>query len=323
MGLLIAAMRTKPSARIHHRNVKTLREGQQGTTAIQASAITTSTDIHNSIGTTITKQLDTNINSKPNINMLTLPPEIHHLITTHLSYPDHLSLTLSHPHFKTLLANTTTIAQRIAWIQSRAKLYLPIPHDSKVDFRTDTLFVLNAEVTRILRRRRQHVECVNNPLSRRLVYLKILKDQGETIPLRCLVNEGHECPGLVVLRAETMRDEKTLRRRLLRSLGWSSAYWDCGDQYWEFQESRPPLWFMTLDPRAWSHITVRPLWRFGLYLSAVYFWLAVLVAVVLGVFTARACGVTVAGLWEDFVTSSLRWVGGVWSDCARELHLPP
>ncbi|KAL6715193.1 hypothetical protein ACLMJK_007457 [Lecanora helva] len=88
--------------------------------------------------------------------LLTLPPELHTLLTQHLPYPDALALKHTHPRLYAL--TPTTVQQKVSWLLERKARNLPSP-DSKCVMRSDAAFCGNKEVRRIMQRRRAHAEC--------------------------------------------------------------------------------------------------------------------------------------------------------------------
>src|ERR1700761_2426523 len=93
--------------------------------------------------------------------LYSLPPELHHMIASHLTYPDLLSLKLTSKYFDGLVAPKLNVKLRVQWVQSRYTLHLPVPRSTKLSFKSDALFAANTEVNTILRRRRKHLECVD------------------------------------------------------------------------------------------------------------------------------------------------------------------
>ncbi|KIW66250.1 hypothetical protein PV04_08449 [Phialophora macrospora] len=101
------------------------------------------------------------IQSHAGKTIASLPPELHHMIASHLTYPDLLSLKLVDKYFSSLVTPKLHVKARVHWVQSRHSQYLPVPMSTKLSFRSDAVFVANAEVSTILRRRRQHLECLD------------------------------------------------------------------------------------------------------------------------------------------------------------------
>lgn len=250
--------------------------------------------------------------------LLSLPPEVHHLIVSCLPYPDLLSLKLSHPYFQALLASQPTVYQRIAWVLSRGRIHLPIPHDSKTNFRTDPLFLRNPEVTKIIRRRRLHLECVECNLARRIIWLQYTGTSDERRRRLCFVNEGYECPRLRELDEKKVMDEKKLVHKLLRRIGWPNGYWESGSAYWERRDPWPPGWFLSLT---WWFAPGPP--GFGLHIGTLIMNLAILTLLVVGTITLRAYDFTLGGFWESISGSLWQWFEAMWNDLAQDLQLPP
>lgn len=120
---------------------------------------------------------------EPKPTFLTLPAEIHALISSHLPYPDLLSLTLTHPFFASHPLIRTSKSLRVDWLLSRAIQHLPLPMQSRCRWSSDQEFVGNPEITTILRKRRNHIECAE-------VFAK-----GHSAGV-CFVVEGQPCPHL-------------------------------------------------------------------------------------------------------------------------------
>jgi hypothetical protein len=99
--------------------------------------------------------------SEPGVSIASLPPEVHHMIASHLSYPDLLSLKLTDKYFDTLISPKLNVRLRVDWVRNRISQHLPVPKRGKLSFRNDSQFVSNAEVKLILRRRRKHLECID------------------------------------------------------------------------------------------------------------------------------------------------------------------
>lgn len=95
----------------------------------------------------------------PTPSLSHLPPELHPLITSHLTYPDLLSLKLTHPNFYHTIHPTTY--DRVLWLLYRTRHRLPIPISSRCLLNSDGEFCSNPEVVLILRRRWQHLECTD------------------------------------------------------------------------------------------------------------------------------------------------------------------
>ncbi|KEF52360.1 uncharacterized protein A1O9_11601 [Exophiala aquamarina CBS 119918] len=259
---------------------------------------------------------ETNIDGQT--TLLSLPPEVQHLIASELPYPDLLSLKISHPYFGALLDAQPSVHQRIAWVLSRCNIYLPIPHDSKTDFRTDVQFLRNPEVTRIIRRRRKHLECVECKLARQIVWLKSTSTDDERRRRLCFVNEGYECPRVRELDEKKMSDEKKIGRRLLKLVGWPNAYWESGSSYWEHRGLGPPAWFIRLT---WwfAPVDAPPI---GIHVPTLIMNLIILILLVAGMIGWQAGCLTLSGLLESVSRSSWQWLDAMWKDWLRELHLP-
>lgn len=94
-------------------------------------------------------------------SLLALPPDLLPLLTSHLPYPDVLSLRLTHPYFyhTPLLATDRNIRLKVSWLLDRKARGLSCPREGQTIFRTDAEFCAGWEVRRILRDRRRHWEC--------------------------------------------------------------------------------------------------------------------------------------------------------------------
>jgi len=88
--------------------------------------------------------------------LLTLPPELHALITPHLPYPDALALKHTHPHFYALVS--TSVHLKVSWLLERKSRGLEWPL-KKCVMRNDAAFCGGREVRGIMERRRAHGEC--------------------------------------------------------------------------------------------------------------------------------------------------------------------
>ncbi|TVY38217.1 hypothetical protein LSUB1_G004224, partial [Lachnellula subtilissima] len=66
------------------------------------------------------------------------PPELHLLISSHLTYPDALSLKHTSRHFYTLVY--TGVNLKIEWLIERRTLHLDCPHDKKCELGSDMRF---------------------------------------------------------------------------------------------------------------------------------------------------------------------------------------
>ncbi|TVY24380.1 hypothetical protein LHYA1_G007449 [Lachnellula hyalina] len=86
----------------------------------------------------------------------TLPPELHLLISAHLTYPDALSLKHTNRHFYNLVY--TGVDLKIEWLIERRTLHLDCPHDRKCELGSDMRFC-RGSVRLLMKRRREHGEC--------------------------------------------------------------------------------------------------------------------------------------------------------------------
>lgn len=135
-------------------------------------------------------------------NFMTLPTEIHLLISKELTYPDALSLKHSSRYFYNLV--DTGVRLKVAWLMERRMLHLDCPNDRKCNLRTDLEFcrgsvtsvlpllgssyrsptivphdyskaracvkVADISSSLLMQRRREHVECESRPGLGCLVY---------------------------------------------------------------------------------------------------------------------------------------------------------
>ncbi|KAK4161091.1 hypothetical protein QBC43DRAFT_107905 [Cladorrhinum sp. PSN259] len=103
----------------------------------------------------------------------TLPPEIHLLISSHLIYPDALSLKHTNRYFYRLV--DTGVRLKVEWLMERRKLHLECPSNQRCDLGSDLRFC-RGSVKLLMQRRREHVECESRP------------------GLGCLIYGTKECP---------------------------------------------------------------------------------------------------------------------------------
>lgn len=88
--------------------------------------------------------------------LATLPTELHLLVSSHLTYPDALSLKHTNRYFYYLVC--TDVELKIEWLIERRTLHLDCPHDKKCELGSDTKFC-RGSISLLMRRRREHVEC--------------------------------------------------------------------------------------------------------------------------------------------------------------------
>lgn len=86
---------------------------------------------------------------------MSLPTELHILISTCLPYPDALALKHTCRHFYHLVY--TGVHLKVDWLVDRFEKKLDCPLE-KCSFRTDEAFC-NARIRKIMERRRRHLEC--------------------------------------------------------------------------------------------------------------------------------------------------------------------
>lgn len=94
------------------------------------------------------------------LNLLDLPQEIHLLITSHLIYPDALSLKHANRYFYSFVY--TGLHLKIEWLIQRRRLHLDCPSDSKCELGSDLRFC-RGSVALLMKRRREHQECDSKP----------------------------------------------------------------------------------------------------------------------------------------------------------------
>ena len=93
----------------------------------------------------------------PKTTFMSLPPELHLLLSRSLPYPDLLALKHTHPHFYSLIR--TTVYDRVDWLLERPQHGLPLPQ-TKCIMKTDEQFCSHAEIRMFMERRRKHEDCV-------------------------------------------------------------------------------------------------------------------------------------------------------------------
>jgi len=71
-------------------------------------------------------------------NLMQLPTELHLLISSHLTYPDALSLKHTNQHFNKLVY--TGVKLKILWLIERRRLHLDCPHDKGCELGSDMRF---------------------------------------------------------------------------------------------------------------------------------------------------------------------------------------
>ncbi|KAF3062231.1 f-box domain protein [Daldinia childiae] len=96
-----------------------------------------------------------------------LPPEIHLLISRHLTYPDALSLKHVSRYFYCLV--DTGLKLKVDWLIERRSLHLECPNDRRCDLGSDLKFC-RGSVRLLMQRRREHAECESRPGLGCLVY---------------------------------------------------------------------------------------------------------------------------------------------------------
>lgn len=93
--------------------------------------------------------------TRPQLQLMDLPSELHLHISSYLSYPDALALKHTCRHFNTLVY--TGVHLKVDWLVERFERKLECPME-KCSFRTDESFC-NWRIRRIMERRRWHLEC--------------------------------------------------------------------------------------------------------------------------------------------------------------------
>ncbi|GJN76627.1 hypothetical protein PLIIFM63780_000113 [Purpureocillium lilacinum] len=101
------------------------------------------------------------------LDLLSLPPELHLAVSEYLIYPDALSLKHTNRHFYSIV--DTGIELKIDWLMERRRLHLECPNDRRCDLGSDLRFC-RGSVPLLMRRRREHVECESRPGLGCLVY---------------------------------------------------------------------------------------------------------------------------------------------------------
>ncbi|KAI1473779.1 hypothetical protein K445DRAFT_323515 [Daldinia sp. EC12] len=125
-----------------------------------------------------------------------LPPEIHLLISKHLTYPDALSLKHASRYFYCLV--DTGLKLKVDWLIERRSLHLECPNDRRCDLGSDLKFC-RGSVRLLMQRRREHMECESRP------------------GLGCLVYGTPQCTHRRQLK---FRIQRWLRSRLTIELWW-------------------------------------------------------------------------------------------------------
>ncbi|CEJ93853.1 Putative F-box domain protein [[Torrubiella] hemipterigena] len=99
---------------------------------------------------------DKNNDRTTQTNLMSLPLEIHYMISEHLIYPDALSLKHVNRHFAGIV--DTGVKLKIAWLIQRRQLHLECPNDRTCDLGSDIRFC-RGSVPLLMARRREHFEC--------------------------------------------------------------------------------------------------------------------------------------------------------------------
>lgn len=72
------------------------------------------------------------------LDLLSLPPELHLAVSEYLIYPDALSLKHTNRHFYSIV--DTGIELKIDWLMERRRLHLECPNDRRCDLGSDLRF---------------------------------------------------------------------------------------------------------------------------------------------------------------------------------------
>lgn len=72
------------------------------------------------------------------LELMSLPPEIHLLMSEHLMYPDALSLKHTNRYFASIIY--TGVKLKIAWLLERRMMHLECPHNRACDLGSDLRF---------------------------------------------------------------------------------------------------------------------------------------------------------------------------------------
>jgi len=144
-------------------------------------------------------------------NLSSLPPELHHIIASHLPYPDLLALKLTSPYFSALVTPLLTVKARVNWVQARYKQNLLVPKSTRLSFKTDALFVANREVKAILRQRREHMECVRDAGVYSRAFTRTWRHPSDKV---CLVTMERKCPRIQRMEDDRKRYEESFVGKL-------------------------------------------------------------------------------------------------------------
>ncbi|EXJ57603.1 hypothetical protein A1O7_07951 [Cladophialophora yegresii CBS 114405] len=192
-----------------------------------------------------------NVQNHARITLTSLPPELHHMIASHLTYPDLLSLKLTDKYFSHLVTPKLHVRTRVRWVQSRHAQCLPVPMSTKLSFISDAMFVANDEVKTILRRRRQHLECLDydwdgdghgqtafkNPVialevdgSGAMQHVQVRRRIRPSWSKACLVTGAEVCPRVREMELAKKRYDRSFMGKVCsngRKLAWCArvAWW--------------------------------------------------------------------------------------------------
>jgi hypothetical protein len=131
----------------------------------------------------------TESSATPPRTFLSLPPEIHLMVSRQLIYPDALSLKHTSRYFYGLV--DTGVELKIDWLVERRRLHLECPNSQRCDLGSDLRFcrgsvryvyqpcffhlndcmlTMSSVIRLLMQRRREHIECESRPGLGCLVY---------------------------------------------------------------------------------------------------------------------------------------------------------
>ncbi|KAK0721594.1 hypothetical protein B0T26DRAFT_739107 [Lasiosphaeria miniovina] len=131
---------------------------------------------------------------------MTLPPEIHLMISKQLIYPDALSLKFVNRHFYHLV--DTGVRLKVDWLVERRRLHLECPNNRRCDLGSDLRFC-RGSVSLLMQRRREHIECESRP------------------GLGCLIYGTRTCAHARQLRTRIKRWMHNQRNQYTAETGWT------------------------------------------------------------------------------------------------------
>ena len=89
-------------------------------------------------------------------SLSSLPAELQLYISSHLPYPDALSLKHTCRHFYIIV--DTGVRLKVSWLIERRQLHLPCPSEGQCLLKSDEAFC-SKPVRKLMERRRRHEEC--------------------------------------------------------------------------------------------------------------------------------------------------------------------